>query len=302
MRYLKPALSFEDQADLLIARGMVGDRALMINRLAVVNYYRLSGYCYPFRDRSDPKGEAFKTGTTFDEVWGRYVFDRRLRLMVMDAVERFEVSVRALLAYHHSHAHGPFAYFEDVASLPKLNAERRKDFIRDVRAEMQRSSREPFVRHFRATYSSHHQQLPLWMATEVMSFGTVLTLFRGASNAVKTKVSTAYGMPPEVFDTWLLAVAAVRNICAHHSRLWNRILGVKPWIPKKDSYPDWHEPVEIKNDRVFSILTICQYCLTQVAPQSNWKDRVKDLIVKSPAIPLADMGFPSDWQKSPLWT
>ena len=99
VKYTKEPLTFEQQADRLIRRGMQGDRELIVARLASVNYYRLSGYCYPFRNLDD----TFRPGTTFAAVWQRYVFDRRLRLLVMDAIERIEVAVRFQLAYHHAH-------------------------------------------------------------------------------------------------------------------------------------------------------------------------------------------------------
>ena len=95
MKYTKPALTFEQQADLLLTRGMTGDRAAVIQRLRVVNYYRLSGYWFPYRRLDD----SFEPGTTFDTVWQHYVFDRRLRLLVMDAVERMEVAVLAICKY-----------------------------------------------------------------------------------------------------------------------------------------------------------------------------------------------------------
>ena len=98
MKYAKPPLTLEQQADQLLPRGMVGDRDVMIARLRSVSYYRLSGYWFPFRNADD----SFKPGTSFEAVWNRYVFDRRLRLLVMDAIERIEVAVRSQLAHHHS--------------------------------------------------------------------------------------------------------------------------------------------------------------------------------------------------------
>ncbi len=91
MKYAKPPLTLEQQAELLLSRGMRGDRATMIDRLAVVNYYRLSGYWHPFRNSGD---DTFRPNTTFTNVWQRYAFDRRLRLLVIDAIERIEVAVR----------------------------------------------------------------------------------------------------------------------------------------------------------------------------------------------------------------
>lgn len=116
MKYTKPPLTIEAQVELLFQRGMEGDCDLMAQRLKVVNYYRLSGYWHTFRQPND----MFKAGTSFDLVWNTYAFDRHLRLLVMDAIERIEIAVRSLMAYHHAHEHGPFAYVDDPTSLPKL--------------------------------------------------------------------------------------------------------------------------------------------------------------------------------------
>ncbi len=296
MKYTKPPLSIPDQALLLIGRGMGGDRRLLESQLASVNYYRLSGYWFPFRNSDD----TFQPGTTFETVWDRYIFDRQLRLLAMDAIERIEIAVRSLLAYHHSHVHGPFAFVSDNRTMPKLKSHQFRDFTARVRDEVNRSH-ERFVKHFRVKYSSS-PDLPIWMATEVMSFGTVLTLFRGSTNIVKQNVASAFGMPHAVFASWLLTLNTVRNICAHHSRLWNRTFGVKPTIPLAKTYPHWHVPVAIKNDKVFGTLTICRHCLFCVAPQSKWRDRLKQLLADHPEIPIKEMGFPNDWQTCPIWS
>ncbi len=303
MSYTKPPLTFEQQADHLIARGMRGDRDLMITRLKAVNYYRLSGYWYPFRkpDPTNPKLriDEFHSGASFDTVWNRYVFDRRLRLLVMDAIERIEVAVRSQLAYHHSHEHGAFAYATDPASMPKLNSRALADFTERLEEEVRRS-KEMFVKHFRAKYPSD-RFLPVWMVTEVMTFGSVLSFFSGATHRVKQRVATTFNMPDKVFNTWLLSLNAVRNICAHHGRLWNRVLGVKPMIPLIGQYPDWHRPGTVDNSRVYAVLTICKHCLNCIAPQSRWPDRLRGLFAEYPLMPIREMGFPVNWETCPIW-
>jgi abortive infection bacteriophage resistance protein len=92
----------------------------------------------------------------------------------------------------------------------------------------------------------------------------------------------------------------IRNICAHHARLWNRVLGIKPLIPNKD--PRWNKPVPIPNDRVFAALTICRHCLGIIAPGSEWTDRFKELLDSYPDIPRAGLGLIADWDKHPLWS
>ena len=79
MKYTKPPLTFEQQADLLISRGLIADKSTLITRLKSVSYYRMSGYLYPFRNPND----TFKPGTTLDRIWQRYTFDRQLRLSVL---------------------------------------------------------------------------------------------------------------------------------------------------------------------------------------------------------------------------
>ncbi|MBX3408120.1 MAG: Abi family protein [Phycisphaeraceae bacterium] len=302
MKYDKPSLSFEQQADLLIRRGMVGDRALIIERLRAVGYYRLSAYWYPFR-RANPAKPSLPfddliPGTTFDEVWCRYAFDRRLRLAVMDAIERIEVSLRALLATHHSQRHGLFAYATDSRSLPSIDSGKFAKYREDIIKEQARS-KDPFVRHFNEKYGDSHSVLPLWMAAEVMAFGTLLTFHRGCDQDIRREVARPFGVHETVFASWLLALNTVRNICAHHGRLWNRDLGIKPKIPDKLS--EWNTPVAVTGDRVFGILTICKWSLDRVAPQSGWSDRFRALLATSPTIPIVSMGFPANWQECPIW-
>lgn len=296
MKFTKPLLTFEQQADLLLQRGMVADRALLIERLSSVSYYRLSGYWH-HRKRPD---DSFVPGTEFGIIWEQYVFDRQLRLLVMDAVERVEVAVRTQLSYHHGITHGPFGYADDATSLPKLNSDQRRELLTRIQDEVTRS-REPFVAHFFKKYGMDHQDLPAWIATEVMSFGCVLKLLRASSMQVKKAVAQPFGVAYEVLDSWLWMFNEVRNICAHHGRLWNRELGNKPMIPKQKHHPDWHMPIPIRNNRIFAVLTVSSYCLLRVAPQSAWPKRLRTLIDGHMKVPRRNMGFPDDWLQSPLW-
>ena len=226
MKYMKAPLSFPDQADMLRQRGLVADRATLIERLKAVNYYRLSAYWYTFRDRR-ATDERLHPGTTLDTVWRRYVFDRHLRLLVIDAIERVEIAVRTQLVNRHVCAHGPFGYL-DRANLPGMNAFIHKDLLDRIRKETDHS-KEDFVGHYFGKYTSE-VDLPLWMACELMTFGNMLTIFRHVEKAIKQDIAAEYGVADKVLESWLLTLNYVRNICAHHARLWNRGLG-KPAPP-----------------------------------------------------------------------
>ncbi|HNX36616.1 MAG TPA: Abi family protein [Kiritimatiellia bacterium] len=298
MKYDKPPLTFDEQVQHLLDLGLRGDPAVMRERLASVNYYRLSGYLYPYRDADN---ETFLPGTDFDTVWQHYAFDRRLRLLVMDAIERIEIAVRTQLAYHHARAYNdPFAYAVLPISLPGLRAADYLDLLARIRDETDRSE-DTFVSHFRNKYGDEHAYLPIWMAVEIMSLGATQRFFRGASHQVKKNVATHFGLPDKVIDSWLHTLSVIRNICAHHGRLWNKELGVKPFIPFQKDYPDWHTPYTVPKNRVFAVLTVCRYCLRRIAPQSRWPHCLDTLLADFPNVPLAQMGFPANWRDSPLW-
>jgi abortive infection bacteriophage resistance protein len=305
VKYCKPPFNYEQQADQLLARGMAGDRDQIIRRLSQVSYYRLSGYWYPFRqlDPNDPSNvlDDFKPNTTFDAVWSRYVFDRQLRLLVLDAIERIEVAVRSQLAFHHSHEFGLFDYATDPTTLPGCNSHYRTTFLHNLEVEVNRS-KDAFVKHFFTKYGDTHRYLPVWMAVEIMAFGSVLTFYSGSPHKIKKAIAATFDMPARVFATWLLTLNTVRNICAHHARLWNREIGTAPMIPRQKDYPDWHQPKPMRANRLFATLTICKWSLDRIAPQSQWADRLRALLAGSPDIPIASMGFPADWTQCPIWT
>lgn len=294
MRYEKPALTFEEQADQLIERGLLSDRAELLSRLRSVSYYRLSGYWFPFLL---PDQTTFADGTTLEEIWSRYTFDRRFRLIVLDAIERVEVCVRTELVYLLAHSQGPFGYV-DVANVPGMSSDDHAKFLGQLDTECARS-REPFIAHFKNKYGDEHPYPPYWMATELMTFGTLLSLFRAAPPTVKKQIARRFGTDDTVFVSWMLALNAVRNTCAHHGRLWNRELGCKPKIPNKDRR--WHDPIEVSNNRVFGIVTILKSMLSDIAQTTKWSNRLNELLAEYPAIPIAQMGFPDGWQSCPFW-
>jgi abortive infection bacteriophage resistance protein len=295
MRFDKPPLTFEQQADLLLARGLVADRPALIKRLEVVNYYRLSGYLYPFRKTDD----RLTDGTTLEAVWQLYVFDRQLRLLVMDAIERVEVSIRTQLSYHLAHRHGAFAYLES-AKMPGISNTEHEKWIDELNVEMKRS-KEPFITHFFDKYGDVHAMPPIWMLVEIMSFGKVLTMFRAVDRDIRQSVSRILGVSDEVLLSWLVALNGIRNVCAHHGRLWNRDLGYRPKIPREKKYPQWHRPIPITQDKVFAVLTILRYLLRITAPTSRWDSRLRALLSAYSDVPVRMMGFPENWEGSPLW-
>lgn len=323
MKYKKPPLSFEHQANLLISRGLqVPHRDELIEKLQVVNYYRLSAYWFPFKQAD----ESLKAGTTLDLVWGRYVFDRQLRLLVMDAIERVEVAIKTRMAEQHALKHGGFGYlsrdcFIQPAHrwskakaavkriirpiLPFCIAAQRKfldphdDFLGRIR-QTAAESREEFVRHYFEKYTDE-KDLPIWMAVEIMTLGNMLAMFQRLTPEEKRALAAFFNVMAPVLESWILTLNYVRNLCAHHSRLWNRTLAIRPMIPNKKHGPEWHTPVSFGNEKVFAVLTVLRFLLKQVAPQSQWIERLADLFKRYSQVPMKEMGFPENWMECPIW-
>lgn len=298
MKYTKPALSFEQQAQRLLDRGLIApDKERLTQQLSVVNYYRLSAYWYPFKHVNAGTGEEnFVPETTFEMIWRRYTFDHHLRLLVVDAIERIEVAIlRTRMVEQFTLIHGPFGYCTPANFNPWLDHAR---LMHEIDEAVKRS-KEEFVQRFRNKYTEPH--LPLWMAAEVMTFGQLFTFFRHQHRKEKKQLARVFDLYPPVFESWLHTLNFTRNTSAHHARLWNRQIPIRPKLPDKRHSPEWHTPVSIDNQRVFAILTILNYLLAHITPNTNWHMRLQTLLQNYDEIPIEQMGFPENWQSSPLW-
>ncbi len=304
LRYLKRPLTFEQQADLLISRGLiVDDRQELIEYLSRVSYYRLSGYWYVYK-QPDPysQEEEFEPNTTFEQIKHPYEFDRKLRLLLMGAIERIEVAIfRTRMVEAFTLQFGAFGYTEYRNYNPrKFQPDAFYRLMSEI-AEDQERSNEEFVQRYQVKYSDE-QYLPLWMMTELMSFGSLLTMYRNFPMEIKLKIASDLGLHSIVLDSWLLSLNTIRNACAHHARVWNRPLSTTPKLPDRANDPRWYFPVPIPNNRIFTILTLVQYLLTSIAPKDHWKSSLEALMVDYPDVSTKPMGFPNNWRDCPLWT
>jgi abortive infection bacteriophage resistance protein len=288
-KYSKPTLTFQEQLERLESRGLiVSDRGLALRWLSRVNYYRLSAYLYPFRLAG---ADRYQAGTTFEQIAQFYIFDQKLRSLLMDAIQRVEVWLRTAITYELAHEYGAFGY------LKKSNFNRNfdhKTFLKTLEGEFEKS-KESFVQHYREKYTGENH-LPIWMATEILTFGTVSVLYsNGLSLESKRKIAQQIGQADNVLSNWMQSLTYVRNLCAHHSRVWNRKLAVSPKIPKRNKVG------KVDGNRIYGVLLILQILLRSIAPNNTWKNCVHQLIDANDWIDLAQMGFPSDWKVRDPW-
>ena len=293
MKFTKPALSFPDQLAKLKQRGMVvQDDATAIRWLKSVGYYRLSAYFVPFRQPDD----SYIPGTNLDTVRAIYGFDRKFRLLLLDAIERVEVALRTAVTYKVAHAVGPFGYIKPaVYQFDKYWDHQR--FI-DELYDAEKKSQEVFVEHYRKKYTAE-QDLPIWMATELLSFGTISRMYAALDPKLRRAIANEYSLTEHYFASWVHTLSYVRNLCAHHSRVWNRILRIRPKLPNASAAFPYDIPTP---DRLYTILVIANHLLKTIAPRSPWKQRVLTLFDSYPQVPIASMGIPADWRTRPEWT
>lgn len=294
--YRKPWLSHADQTATLVARGLtVTDRTAAETFLSHVNYYRFSGYCLAFEQ---PR-HAFLGRVTFEDIAGAYAFDVALRDLLTEALEVIEIDVRSCLAYHFGKTHGAFGHTDAANFFGKFD---HVDLMKRLREEANRSS-ELFIRHFQSSYDEY-PDLPVWMLTEVVSFGTMTRMYRGMVRIDQQHVASRYALQPDVFGTVLLHLVYVRNLCAHHSRLWDRAWSVKAKLPAK---PQWQPPIMPGNNRLYSTVVLTQHLLSNCHAigtfAHEWKSRLFSLMNHPPNTPraMSCMGMPASWDQHPVW-
>lgn len=275
-----------------------------------VGYYRFSGYWYPYRAKqpNGPRSSSFQPGVTFDQFVALYTFDRRLKLLVQDAVERIEIAMRVKFGRTLGRR-GPFAH-QDPTQLDQRFASSSRYADWQARLAKERSrSREDFVLHFRTSYDG---DLPIWVATEILDFGALSILYSGMKRADRDTVAAQFGAvdargQPNGFAlaSWFKQLNIIRNIVAHHSRLWNCNIGQRPALAPLRAIPALAGVTNTELDRLFGPLTIAAYLLQHVSPGSDWTTRVRRLIEAELAATGRDeddMGFPTRWRQQPLWS
>jgi len=238
--------------------------------LAKVSYYRLSAYCLPFEE----KRHQFKPDITFEDVVSLYQFDQNLRQLIDHALEIIEIYLRTKITYTLTINHGPFMhedcrYFYDQARYNQWQIK--------IHDEVKRS-KETFVVHYRNQYN-HFPKLPLWMAVEVMSFGTLSKLFSNLKRDYQKEIGGSLGFHESLLVSWIHSMTFIRNVCAHHSRLWNREIAISMKLPKSS---EWDK---IETKRVGAVLYIINTIL-QSMPNTHifrrsWQEAINRLITNS---------------------
>lgn len=300
--YTKSWLSPEDQASLLASRGLcIEDAEVAVALLEHLSYYRLSGYCVAF----EYQRHRFVPEATLSHVDSAHTFDVSLRELFDRALEIVEIDLRARVASHFGRKYQAFGHC--TPSSFHTPANRRgvswhSQWLERVQKEASRS-KEVFVVHFARTYREF-PDLPIWMLTEVMSFGLLSRMFAGMHRQDQRAIARCYGLQPRFLQTWLHHFVYVRNICAHHGRLWDRVWSVKAQLPPHSA---WQAPRIVANQKPYTTLLMLAHMVTRVNVRRGsvdaWRRDVSELLHELPVAPAAAerLGLPPGWTSSEVW-
>ena len=237
-----------------------------------------------------------KEGTTFEQVLTLYRFDKKLRILLFNEIEKIEVAIRSVLANIGCQE------LDDRYWITKpeyfANADRFNQTLAVIEKELA-SSKEDYIEDFRRNYVENYP--PAWMITEVLSFGNLNYIYSNiANNRLMKRIGDYFGLKPQVFTSWLTVLANLRNMCCHHARVWNRDFMLNPTEPRKTSNA-WIDTSRIDKKKIFYRLCIIRYFLISVSPNNNLNEKLLDLFVQFPSIDIAAMGGYKEWQDSLLW-
>ena len=297
MKYNKPALTTDQMIEKLKKRGMIFvDEDTAVQKLSHINYYRLSAYWFPYLEDKDIDEGLFTPGTTFESMIEEYEFDRRLRTEVLSSIETIEISVRRTWASSLGLKYGAFAHLQ--ASIMK---NRNTWHISTSRLQNEyNKSREEFIRHHHETYPDLLLP-PIWVTSEITTIGNLFHLIDNLKELQDRKsISRHYFLDEDVFTSFLRHISDIRNVCAHHARLWNKRYTRRFQMPKskKAGFKFRFNKAKYESNKIYNTIEMLAYFEFIILGEETIRSRISDLFVQFPDIDKLAMGYPRELLKT----
>lgn len=298
--YNKQAFTIAEQLMQLEKRGLIINKSDDAEHyLSHISYYRLAGYWWPMQE--DKINHIFKLNSRFSDVIALYNFDRELRLLLFDVIEKIEISLRTKLIYHLSHEFDPwwfqnFDVFQNAPDLVKT--------LSTLEGEIDRS-KDTFIKDHKKKHKDDGRFPPAWKSLEQTSFGALSKLYGNLKNTVRSKdtIAREFGTVNHTYlPSWLQSITQIRNYCAHHGRLWNRNL---PGRPKLLASPpnSWIQDVPKSHEFQFLYVHLCcmKYLLNVIQPANSFTEKLENLFVRYPSVDRNALGMKQNWLHESLW-
>ena len=323
-KYNKPALSLRELAELIIRRGIQDVTVDKLEQqLRFVNYYRLRGYTYPYQDNVQ-EDAPFKPGTKWQDIWDDYWLDQDLRMLMFDGISRYEIAFRSLVVLYLCESYGAQWYenedlFESVAfcktylTLSNPSEKQKEKYNKHYKDryethlkeldDLWERSQEEFKEHYLNHYDNN-QRPPAWMIFETATMGIVSKFFANVRSGIdaKKQVLSQFGFKraqSDVFTSWNHHLNYVRNICAHHARLFSRKFTITPTFCK-DSPEIWVSE-EPNKHRIYASICILVHLLSICSPEYPFKMKIRELLLRTSEKQREMMGVPEDWMEQALF-
>lgn len=297
--YRKPVLSPDEILERIRSKGLlIKDDEAVFRAIKSIGFFRLLIYMRNFQEQSDT-GKRFRGGTSFEDVISLYEFDRKIRLLTLDAIERLEVALRASLS------NALITETRDAHWYMKPEHYRCESDFKDRKDKIQKSAGPQYIdgshgialQHYYNTYKAPELP-PIWLACEKLSLGALSNFLSSLSTKNRKHVLRHLwqGYPEDLLCSWFQSLTDLRNVCAHQDRVWNTSFTVNtPKTHKK-------HPKDFAGTRFYSRAAVIQLLLRPLGNHAFWKEGLQALLKEHPHVkPNTHLGFPDHWQERPLW-
>ena len=314
----KPFKSVDDQIAILQDRGMeICDDEFARRALREIGYYRLSGYSYPYRAVQAETGllsDNFIEGTTIEKVVKLYRFDQELRAVTGLQLAKIEIVLRVMISHELGRV-DPYIHLSPhklgKKAWDKANARSTEQYAMwlEKYSIAVVLSNDDSVVHYKKKYDAI---LPVWVAVHVLDWGSLRMLYDFARDEQRIAVANQLNISESQLSSWLLCLNDVRNVCAHHGRLYSRTFPKSPMLTGEDHELGFLRRFVLddakegnrkeKKGKCFAQFTIIQYLLSKMNLEGI--NDLPHLLHKFPEVSpvsVKDLGVPENWEELPLW-
>lgn len=314
----KPFKSVDDQIAILQDRGMeICDDEFARRALREIGYYRLSGYSYPYRAVQAETGllsDNFIEGTTIEKVVKLYRFDQELRAVTGLQLAKIEIVLRVMISHELGRV-DPYIHLSPhkfgKKAWDKVNVrptEQYSEWLDKYSLSVVRSNEDSVI-HYKKKYDAI---LPVWVAVYVLDWGGLRLLYGFARDEQRKAIAQQLNISESQLSSWLHCLNEVRNVCAHHGRLYSRTFPKSPMLTGEDHELGFLRRFVLddakegnrkeKKGKCFAQFTIIQYLLSKMNLEGI--NDLPHLLHKFPEVSpvsVKDLGVPENWEELPLW-